>query len=153
MLVIEEIDRKIVNCLSKIAIPFLRFSLGLIFFWFGILKFFPGASSAEDLAARTISILTAGSIPATVSLPILAFWEVLIGLGIIFKFALRAVLLLLIMQMFGTLTPLFLFPSETFVHVPFVPTLEGQYIIKNLVLISSALVIGATVRGGDLKPN
>ena len=52
--------------------------------------------------------------------------------------------------MAGTITPLFLFPEETFVSFPFVPTLEGQYIIKNVVLVAAAIVLGATVRGGDL---
>ena len=48
--------------------------------------------------------------------------------------------------MIGTITPLFLFPGETFNSVPFIPTLEGQYIIKNIVLISAGIVIGSTVR-------
>jgi hypothetical protein len=62
----------------------------------------------------------------------------------------RATLLLLWVQMLGTLTPLVLFPSEVFLAVPYAPTLEGQYIIKNAVLISAAIVLGATVRGGGL---
>jgi hypothetical protein len=60
------------------------------------------------------------------------------------------VLLLLYVQMLGTLTPVVLFPHEVFVQIPFVPTLEGQYIIKNLVLISAGIAIGATVRGGRM---
>jgi hypothetical protein len=52
--------------------------------------------------------------------------------------------------MLGTMTPLILFPAETFVIFPFVPTFEGQYIIKNLVLISAGLVIGSTVRSGEI---
>ena len=63
---------------------------------------------------------------------------------------LRAVLFLLYAQMLGTLTPIVLFPHEVFLQVPFIPTLEGQYIIKNLVLISAGIVIGATVRGGRI---
>ncbi len=61
-------------------------------------------------------------------------------------------LLLLALQMAGTITPLFLFPDETFSRFPIAPTLEGQYIIKNIVLIGAAMVIGATVRGGRLVP-
>jgi len=64
----------------------------------------------------------------------------------------RVTLLLLFVQMAGTITPLFLFPAETWIHFPLVPTLEGQYIIKNIVLVSAAIVIGATVRGGQLTP-
>jgi hypothetical protein len=62
----------------------------------------------------------------------------------------RVTLLLLFLQMLGTLTPVFLFPNEVFVRIPYAPTLEGQYIIKNAVLISAGIVLGATVRGGRL---
>jgi predicted permease len=63
----------------------------------------------------------------------------------------RLTLLLLFGQMAGTLTPLFFFPNETFVVLPIAPTLEGQYIIKNIALVSAGIVIGATVRGGRLE--
>jgi hypothetical protein len=53
-------------------------------------------------------------------------------------------------QMLGTVTPLVLFPAETWIQAPIAPTLEGQYIIKNIVLVTAALVLGATVRGGEL---
>ena len=62
----------------------------------------------------------------------------------------RATLFLLAVQMAGTLMPLLLFPHEVFTRIPYAPTLEGQYIIKNAVLISAAIVLGATVRGGRL---
>ena len=84
------------------------------------------------------------------SLPVLAAWESVIGLGLILGRGLRGVLLLLAVQMAGTFTPLLLFPQETFSSFPLVPTLEGQYIIKNIVLIGAAMVVGATVRGGGL---
>ena len=71
-------------------------------------------------------------------------------LGLFFGVYLRAVLLLLVFQMLGTLTPVVLFPDQVFGQIPYAPTLEGQYIIKNFVLISAALVLGATVRGGRL---
>jgi hypothetical protein len=86
------------------------------------------------------------------SLPLLAIWESLIGVGLLTGRLLRVTLLLLFLQMPGTMMPLFLFPSETFRAFPYAPTLEGQYIIKNLVLVSAAIVIGATVRGGQLYP-
>jgi len=132
------------------AIKFLRISLGIIFFWFGFLKFFHGVSSAETIATKTISVLTFGLIESSVSLIILAVWETLIGLGLLFNRFLREILFLLFLQMLGTITPLFFFPAETFKIFPFVPTLEGQYIIKNLILISAGLAIGATVRGGKI---
>lgn len=81
---------------------------------------------------------------------ILAVLETLIGIGLVFRIFLRETLLLLFLQMIGTILPLFFFPFETFTNTPFVPTLEGQYIVKNIVIISAGTVIGATVRGGKL---
>ena len=68
-------------------------------------------------------------------LPILAIWEIAIGIGLFIGRGMRITLLLLFVQMLGTITPLFLFPSETFTTFPLAPTLEGQYIIKNVVII------------------
>ena len=133
--------------------PVLRVGLGVVFLWFGALKFFPGASPAEALASRTIEVMSGGLIGPAVSLPVLAIWESLIGLGLLTSRYLRATLFLLAVQMLGTLTPLALFPAETFSVFPFAPTLEGQYIIKNVVLVGAAMVVGATVRGGRLEPN
>lgn len=143
-------DDKITLFMRQYGILFLRISLGIIFFWFGFLKFFPGLSPADQIATRTISKLTFGILQPSVSIIILAIWETLIGLGLISGKFLRITLFLLFTQMMGTLTPLFLFPTETFTQIPYAPTLEGQYIIKNLVLISAGLVVGATVRGGRI---
>ncbi len=145
-----KIDFKITTWMAGHGILFLRLSVGLIFVWFGVLKFFPDLSSAENIATITITELSFGLISGRSAMLILALWETLIGLGLISGIFLRETLLLLFMQMLGTLTPLFLFPDVTFTHFPFVPTLEGQYIIKNIVLISSGIAIGATVRGGRL---
>ena len=141
-------DVQITNWMARYGIVLLRVSLGVVFFWFGALKFFPGLSPAQDLATRTIGVLTFGRVPASISLPVLAAWECMIGLGLITGVFMRGTLLLLFLQMLGTITPLFFFPAEAFTRFPYAPTLEGQYIIKNLVLISAGLVIGATVRGG-----
>lgn len=141
-------DKRITSWMARYGVVLLRISLGIVFFWFGVLKFFPGASPAQDLAGRTIHIITFGLMPDNISLLLLASWECLIGLGLITGKFMRAILLLLFVQMLGTLMPLIFFPAESFLHFPYAPTLEGQYIIKNLVLISSGIVIGATVRGG-----
>lgn|SRR3989304_3754346 len=141
-------DVQITNWMARYGVLLLRMSLGVVFFWFGALKFFPGLSPAQDLAARTISVLTFGLVPPVISVPVLAVWECVIGLGLISGMFMRGTLLLLFLQMLGTITPLFLFPAEVFMRFPYAPTLEGQYIIKNLVLVSAGLVIGATVRGG-----
>ena len=144
------VDIQITAWLARHGITILRVGLGIVFLWFGLLKFVPGVSPAEDLAGRTIEILTFGLIAPSVSLVVLAGWESLIGLGLVTGWQLRATLLLLILQMLGTLTPLVFFPTETFARLPYAPTLEGQYILKNVVLIGAGLVIGATARGGHL---
>ncbi len=148
---LSALDERLTAWMAHFGVPLLRISLGVIFFWFGVLKFFPGLSPAEDLATRTIGVLTLGLIAPQVALWILAIWECLIGLGLLFGVFLRATLLLLWLQMLGTITPIFFFPEEVFLRLPYAPTLEGQYIIKNLVLISAGIVIGATVRGGRLQ--
>ena len=150
---LEPLDVRITAALARLGVPVLRIGLGVVFLWFGALKFFPGASPAETLAARTIEQLSGGAIGPAVSLPVLATWESLIGLGLLAGRFMRATLFLLALQMLGTLTPLVLFPAETFTTFPFAPTLEGQYIIKNVVLIGAAMVVGATVRGGRLVPD
>ena len=146
----DRIDARITAGLAQAGVPVLRIGLGLIFLWFGMLKFFPGLSPAQDLATRTIERLTLGVVTPDVALPALATWETLIGLGLLTGRFLRATLLLLALQMLGTVTPLVLFPGEVFSSFPLAPTLEGQYIIKNIVLIGAAMVVGATVRGGGL---
>ena len=135
---------------AKNGLNILRVSLGLVFIWFGILKFFPGVSPAEIIAGRTIDKLSFGYIKPEISMPLLAVWECIIGLGLITRSWLSLTLLLLYFQMIGTFLPLVFFPHETFTNSVFVPTLLGQYIIKNLVLLSSGVVIGATVKGGEL---
>ena len=147
---LEPLDRRVTAWMAHHGITLTRLALGIIFTWFGALKFFPGASPAADLASQTIGELTGGRVGPQLALRVLASWEVLIGIGLLTGKLLRITLLLLWVQMLGTMLPLVFFPSKTFSSFPFVPTLEGQYIIKNLVLVSAAIVVGATVRGGRL---
>ena len=149
---LDRLDRRITVLMARSGVPLVRIAIGIVFLWFGALKLIPGLSPAESLASRTIEVLTFGTVPPSVSIPVLAIWECLIGIGLLTRVAMRATLLLLFAQMLGTLTPLVLFPAETFLRFPFAPTLEGQYIIKNAVLIAGAIVVGATVRGGGLVP-
>lgn len=144
----DHIDLRITRWMARHGITLLRVGLGVVFFWFGAIKLVPGLSPAHDLAARTIGVLTFGLLPPSISVPVLAIWECAIGLGLITGKFMRVTIFLLLVQMLGTLTPLALFPRETWKVFPIAPTLEGQYIIKNIVLVSAALVIGATVRGG-----
>lgn len=142
---LERFDIWLTAILARYGITAMRVGLGIIFFWFGALKLVPGLSPAEELVRNTIYF-----IEPDVFLPILALWEMAIGLGLLTGRFMRLTLLLLILQMPGTALPLILLPDVCFTRFPFGLTLEGQYIIKNLVLITAAMVIGSTVRGGRL---
>lgn len=147
---LDAVDVRITGWMARHGVRLTRIALGVVFTWFGALKLVPAASPAADLASRTIERLTFGVVPSSVGLPVLAVWEVLIGVGLLLGRGLRVVLLLLFVQMAGTLLPLVLFPEETFARFPWAPTLEGQYILKNVVLVAAAIVVGSTVRGGAL---
>jgi uncharacterized membrane protein YphA (DoxX/SURF4 family) len=148
--IFNRLDIRLTGWMARHGIQLLRFTLGVIFLWFGVLKFFPGLSPAQSLAGNTIAVLSFGLLSPGAALLILAIWESLIGVGLLTGVWLRGTLFLLWLQMLGTITPLFLFPALCFSVYPVAPTLEGQYIIKNLVLISAGIVIGGTVRGGRL---
>jgi uncharacterized membrane protein YkgB len=146
----HRVDIALTRWMARRGILLMRVSLGVVFVWFGVLKFFPATSPAEALAGDTIEWMTLGLLDRRVALLILATWETVIGLGLITGYAMRVTLALLFIQMPGTVLPLFVFPELTFANPPFVLTLEGQYIVKNAVLVTAGLVIGATVRGGRL---
>lgn len=146
----QKADIAITTWMSGNGLTILRISIGILFFWFGVLKYFEGLSPAEGLSIRTIDILTFRLFPEKIIIIGLAIWEVLIGIGLLLNVFMRVTLLLLFLQMIGTFTPLFLFTSEVYHVFPVALTLEGQYIVKNMVLISAGLVLGATVRGGKL---
>jgi uncharacterized membrane protein YkgB len=142
----NKIDLIITEWMYRNGNLLLRISIGIVFVWFGFLKFFPGLSPAEELAIRTIDLLSFGLIPNYIIINTLAFWEVLIGIGLISGKFMRETLLLLFLQMIGTFAPIFLFPNQVFIHLPYAPTLEGQYIIKNLVIIAAGIVLGGRLR-------
>ena len=145
----QVIDRRITHWLAEHGLTLLRISVGLVFFWFGALKFWPDLSPADQLATETIDRLSFGLVSGDLARVLLAILETVIGIGLITGKLMRFTLLLLVGQMLGAVTPLFLFPELTWSRA-FVPTLEGQYILKNIVLVTAALTIGATVRGGGL---
>lgn len=142
----NHLDLKITALMAKHGLALLRISIGLVYFWFGALKLIPGASPAEVLIRESFSFL-----PMQFFIPFLAFWEIIIGLGFISGGLTRLVILLMLLQMVGAASPILLNPTAVFTTFPFVLTLEGQYIVKNIVLIAAAMVIGATVRGGGLS--
>ena len=137
----DEVDIFITKFMSKWGITFLRYSLGVIYIWFGILKPF-GLSPAQELVENTVYWFDN---PKTF-VPILGWWEVVIGLTMCIKPLIRVSIFLLFIQMPGTFLPLILLPEVCFSNFPFGLTLEGQYIVKNLIIISAAIVVGSTVR-------
>lgn len=141
----DAVDTQVTHWMARYGITFLRLSMGVIFLWFGALKLFPNVSPAEPLIEASITFF-----PLEYFMPILALWEMAIGLGFLTNKFMRATILLLFLQMPGTLSPIVLAPSQVWETFPFGLTLAGQYMIKNLVLISAGLVIGSTVRGGGL---
>lgn len=132
------------------SITLLRLSMGIIFLWFGVLKFIPNLSPAEGLAVRTVEALSFGLIPEDLAGFLIAGMETLIGLGFLTGKGLRLTLVLLAFHMVGTSMPLVLFPSEVFKIIPIVPTLEGQYIFKNMILASAGMVLWAKANGARL---
>ena len=155
---IQKIDRSVRKWMKKNGFTLLRLSIGFIFLWFGLLKFFPGLSPAEELVTETIRRVTFGLFSALQINTGLAVWETLIGLGLVFGRFMRFTLLLLFLQLPGTFLPVFLFPEQAFEWVPFVPTLKGQYIFKNVVLIAAGILLGGHVGnkptdGIKTKPN
>jgi len=134
---IKTFDVLLINYLDKFSLPVLRVSLGVVFIWFGALKPF-GNSPANDVITKTIYWFD-----PDIFIPILGIWEMLIGLCLLWTPLIRFGLFLLAVQMPGTFLPLILRPEICFTSAPFNLTLEGQYIIKNLILIGAAMVVGS----------
>jgi len=135
----------------KKTIELIRISIGIIFLWYGILKFYPSLSPAEDLATKTIDILFFGLINETLSIKLLAIWEVCIGLGFIFAYYLRFVVVIFLTHMILTFTPLFILPEISFTHAPFAFTLVGQYIVKNIIFILAGVLIYQNIENSPKK--
>ena len=142
---LDRVDRRIVRFMKHWSVPALRLSLAIIFIWFGILKPLR-LSPAEAMVLKTVEWMP--YFPPETWLSIIGWWEVAIGVTFLFHYTARVAIALLALQMVGTFMPLFMLPEVTFQagHIPYAPTMEGQYIIKNILIISAALVVGSTVR-------
>lgn len=140
---LNKIDAWIAHFMSNWGVTALRISLAIIFVWFGILKPL-GLSPASELVKATVGWMPVLSPDQWLSL--IGWWEVAIGLSFLHYLTIRLAIALLALQMIGTFMPLVFLPEVTFQETPYAPTLEGQYIIKNLLIISAALVIGGSVR-------
>jgi uncharacterized membrane protein YkgB len=132
-------DASLRSWMRNAALPLMRYSLALIFIWFGALKPF-GLSPAADLAASTVAF-----IPREIFIPVLGWWEVAIGVCFLFRPLVRVAIPLLALQIPGTFLPLLLLPQYCFTQFPYAVTIEGQYIIKNLLIIGCAMAIGGAL--------
>ncbi len=140
-----DFEKKASFFLKNRAITLLRFTMGIIYIWYGILKII-GISPVEELVFRATHWIGTHHIVI-----FLGFFEVLIGLFLLVKKFLRLGLILLFLQFPGTFLPLFLNPEDCFTFIPFGLTLEGQYIFKNLVLISGGLILISSLHNKEVK--
>ncbi|WP_331717842.1 DoxX family membrane protein (plasmid) [Streptomyces zaomyceticus] len=123
------------------SVAALRISTGLIFLCFGALKLIPSASPAEHIAVQATTKLTLGLLPPHILLPALATAEICIGLALLTGILLRYALAAFYLHMTGVFASLFLLPDAMWHHGT--PTLEGQYVLKNIVLIAACLAVTA----------
>jgi uncharacterized membrane protein YkgB len=142
---LEVVDGSIASFMQRWGVPTLRVALAVIFVWFGLLKPL-GLSPAEELVLATVETLPV--FRSETWLVLIGWWEVAIGVTFLHPATIRIAIALLALQMVGTFLPLVLFPEVTFQsgRIPYGLTMEGQYIVKNLLIIAAALVIGGTVR-------
>lgn len=151
----DRLDQAIATRLAATAVPMLRIGLAVVFVWFGALKV-AMLSPAADLVART----TDWAFNPAWFVPLLGWWEIAIGLCLLDPLRLlggrawltRLGIALLALQIPGTFLPLVMVPDRCFDGSLFALTLEGQYIVKNLVLIAAAMALGATVRDRSPAP-
>ena len=138
--ILERLDQWMIRFMTAHGIRILRVSLGLVFFWFGWLKVI-GKSPVAALVAQTVYW-----VPPALFIPFLGAWEMLVGAGLCFAVALRLTLFLFWLQMAGTFLVLVLRPDIAFQGGnPLLLTTEGEFVIKNLILIAAGLVVGGTV--------
>ncbi|MFD4022978.1 DUF417 family protein [Streptomyces sp. NPDC058576] len=136
--------RRLTEHVDAHALALLRATVGIVFVGFGVLKLFPSASPAEQLAVDAATKMTLGLLPETVLLLSLAALETAIGIGLIAgRRLLRPALLAFFLHMGGVFSTLFLLPDAMWQpHSP-APTMEGQYVVKNVVLVAVCLVVAA----------
>lgn len=153
VLLVDRLDRAdaaIHRWLVKHSIEVLRISLGIVFLAFGALKLFPGVSPAEGIVRATTDALTSGLVPGGLAVALTAVVEVVVGITFVTGRWMRAAVWLLTAMLVGVLSPLLVLAPRLFAGPHHAPTLEGQYVLKDLVLVAAGMVVSSTVRGGRL---
>ena len=137
------LDQGMIRFMAGYGSRILRVCLGIVFVWFGLLKVI-GRSPVAELVARTVYW-----VPSQLFVPFLGGWEIAVGIGLLLAVALRLTLFLFWLQMAGTFLVLVVKPAIAFQGGnPLLLTTEGEFVIKNLVLIAAGLVVGGTVQRG-----
>jgi len=146
----SKIDSNIARYMKIWGERAIRFSFAVIFVWFGILKPF-GLSAAIPIVKATVAWLPFGD--PNIWVVIIGWWEVAIGITFLFKPTTRIAIALLFLQMIGTFMPLIFLPNVVLQNggTLYLPTMEGQYIIKNLMIISAAMVVGGSISKRKVK--
>jgi putative oxidoreductase len=147
---LDRLDAAVHAWLVAHSILLLRVSLGAVFLAFGVLKLFPGVSPAESLVKATTAHLTFGLVPGPVALAAIGTVECTIGLCLLSGRAMRVAIYLLAILLVGILSPVVVLAPRLFSGPHHAPTLEGQYVLKDIILAAAALVLASTLRGGRL---
>ncbi len=142
---LERVVRLVAVWLTAHSVTALRVSLGAVILGFGSLKFIPGASPAEDLVMRTTDVLTFGLVTGTVAVVATAVLETFIGFTLLTGIGLRVGLVAMAGWLVGIMMPVVLFPADMFPG--FFPTLEAQYVLKDVILAAAAAVVAAKALG------
>lgn len=143
---LTQLDLALDRWLGRHSLPLLQISMGAMIFGFGILKYFPDMSPAQNLVLTVTHVLTFGLVPDGVALVLLATVECGIGLSLITGRGLRVSIYLTALWVLGILSPLVLLPGRLFSGPDHAPTLEGQYVLKDIVVLAAVLVIATAVR-------
>lgn len=137
---VDRVDQHVLPLLRRWSIPALRVSLGIVFVWFGVLKV-ADVTPVADLVGDTVYWVNPDWF-----VPVLGVVEVIVGLGLIFNIGLRVVLALFVLQMVGTFLVLVILPDVAFLDGNlFKLSVEGEFVVKNLVLLSAGLVVASTI--------
>jgi uncharacterized membrane protein YkgB len=141
---IDRVDETVIPLLRRWGTPILRVSLGVVFLWFGLLKVL-GVSPVVDLVAATVYWVDPDWF-----VPLLGYVEIAVGLGLVADRYLRVVLAVLLLQLLGTFGVLFLLPDVAFQDGnPLKLTVEGEFVVKNVVLLAAAMVVGSRLKIGS----
>ncbi|HOX82316.1 MAG TPA: doxx family protein [Chryseolinea sp.] len=144
-------NNKVNAWINNHVFDLLKISIGIVYVWFGALKFFPKLSPADQLAKDTIDLITFGLLSSNVTILLLALWETILGFFLILSKWNKAIYFMLILHLLCTFVPLFCFADISFTSPPFVFTLVGQYIVKNIIIVCAALVLNANSKGTNRK--